>query len=102
MPIGTDGNGDTVFDTLFVDGWVPDLRFLDDRDAIPLVNVARDRSVNNTWQFGPVNNPNGFITSGANGSANAWLTNLRVRLLIMKIPGCSLPVLTLVHCRNPW
>ena len=76
VTLGTDENGDPVTDLLFVDGWVPDIRNLDDRDENPFFDLAGDRSDNNTWEFGPVSNPNGFISAGANNSANAWVTNL--------------------------
>ncbi len=65
-----------VLDKLFVDGWVPDIRNLDDIDENPFLDIDGQRSLNNTWDFGAVNNPAGFINAGANGSANAWVTNL--------------------------
>ncbi|MEQ9425360.1 MAG: DUF4347 domain-containing protein [Cyclobacteriaceae bacterium] len=77
VEIGTDENGNPIIDTLFVDGWVPDLRSLDNKSGFTedsLVDVARDRFNNNTWQFGAVGGE--VISTGANNSEKAWLTNL--------------------------
>ncbi|MEQ9425363.1 MAG: T9SS type A sorting domain-containing protein [Cyclobacteriaceae bacterium] len=67
-------------EALWIDGWVPDVRELDnkaneeffDEEASAFVGITKGQE--NSWDWGPPNNPNGLSTA-ADGN-NAIVTNL--------------------------